>query len=233
MHNEGVRCAEHDLAARPDGRCILCLRSETRRSARRVFVGLAIAAATTLVAGGTYRGARAALAAARHTSGESHAVAATAVPAEERSSPAEPKHDERVGSPSPPASDSWRAIASPSPPTPAGREPSEAAQSPEPRVTADPAPESPLPPVHVVVYTTSWCSVCKRAKKWMTAQRIDFEERDVEASMENARRMHAINARGGVPTFDIEGQTIIGFGESAVLAAIHRAADHRSQQLPW
>lgn len=93
--------------------------------------------------------------------------------------------------------------------------------------TAD-VPERPLPAnVRVVVYTTSWCPVCKRAKRWMTEHGVAFEERDVEASSSVARQMRAINPGGGVPTFDVDGQVMVGFSESGLTAAMERAAAQR------
>jgi glutaredoxin len=112
----------------------------------------------------------------------------------------------------------------------------------QPTASAEPPPVEPTPPappeptaaslrdVHVVVYTTSWCPVCRRAKSWMAANGVAYEERDVEASETNARRMRAINPRGGVPTFDVEGQVMVGFSEDSLLATMRQAARHRSAQ---
>ncbi len=81
----------------------------------------------------------------------------------------------------------------------------------------------------VVIYTTDWCPVCKRAKAWMQARGIPYEERDVERSREYGRAMHAINPRGSVPTFDVGGEVLVGFSEGRLLAAMDRAsaAKHR------
>ena len=76
----------------------------------------------------------------------------------------------------------------------------------------------------IVVYTTSWCPVCKRAKSWMRAQGISFEERDVETSASYGREIRAINPRGSVPTFQIDGHTLVGFDPSAVMSSIQRAS---------
>ena len=92
------------------------------------------------------------------------------------------------------------------------------------------APEQPdeasLSDVNVVVCTASWCSACKRAKAWMKQQGIAYEERDVEASSENAHAMRTLNPRGSVPTFDVDGEVMVGFSDQGLLASMHRAA-HR------
>jgi glutaredoxin len=125
------------------------------------------------------------------------------------------------------AAPSGEAVAAPPPPA-------APAESPPPAEPPPPAPAEPtaasLPDVHVVVYTTSWCPVCRRAKSWMAANGVAYEERDVESSEVNARRMRAINPRGGVPTFDVEGQVMVGFSEDSLLATMRQAARHRSGQ---
>jgi len=78
--------------------------------------------------------------------------------------------------------------------------------------------------VHVVVYTTGWCPVCKRAKAWMASRGIPYEERNIELSSEDARAMRAINPRGSIPTFDVEGDVMVGFSEQGLVAAMQSAA---------
>ena len=82
--------------------------------------------------------------------------------------------------------------------------------------------------VHVTMYTTSWCSVCKRAKAWMDTKGYAYEEVDVEANQANYRAFKKINARGGVPTFDIDGEILPGFDGRAVEAAIAKAEQRRT-----
>jgi glutaredoxin len=84
--------------------------------------------------------------------------------------------------------------------------------------------------VHVVVYTTGWCSVCKRAKAWMTSQGIAYEERNIELSSEYAAKMRAINPRGSIPTFDVEGEVVIGFSERGLVASMQDAARRQAQR---
>jgi glutaredoxin len=87
------------------------------------------------------------------------------------------------------------------------------------------APESPATTanVHVVVYTTSWCPHCREAKAWMAAQRIDYEERDIEASPDNKRMMNQINSRRSIPTFDVNGDVMVGFSATALTSLLKQA----------
>ena len=87
--------------------------------------------------------------------------------------------------------------------------------------------------MNVIVYTTGWCSVCRRAKAWMNDQGIAYDERDVESSSEYASAMHAINPRGGVPTFDVEGEVMVGFSEQGLVAAMTRAARRGASRSRW
>ena len=82
--------------------------------------------------------------------------------------------------------------------------------------------------MNVVVYTASWCAVCKRAKRWMDGRGIAYEEHDIEASRDDARAMRALNPRGSIPTFDIEGDVLVGFSEDGLLATMQRAAKRRA-----
>ena len=54
------------------------------------------------------------------------------------------------------------------------------------------------------------------------------EERDIETSSDNARKVHAINPRGSIPTFDIEGDVMVGFSEEMFGATMQRAAQRQA-----
>ncbi len=85
-----------------------------------------------------------------------------------------------------------------------------------------------LEDVHVVVYTTHWCPVCTRAKAWLQANGIAYEERDVEASATWASELRARNPAHSIPTFDIEGQVSVGLRPQELLAMRERAAHRRA-----
>ena len=97
-----------------------------------------------------------------------------------------------------------------------------------------PTPETPAPvslgDVDVVVYTTSWCPACKQAKSWMNAQGMAYDERDVEASVAYSRELHSLNPRGSIPTFDVEGQVLVGFSDRALVRAMEQAARRRAER---
>ncbi|MCU0701661.1 MAG: hypothetical protein MUC96_34570 [Myxococcaceae bacterium] len=77
----------------------------------------------------------------------------------------------------------------------------------------------------VVIYTTSWCGYCKKAKELLTSKRVDFVEKDVEkdpkASEELAQKAAQAGVRPqGVPVLDIRGKLILGFDARAITDAL-------------
>jgi glutaredoxin len=80
---------------------------------------------------------------------------------------------------------------------------------------------------HVVVYTATWCNVCRRAKKWLDANGVSYDDRDIEASSDDARTLRRLNPRGSIPTFDVEGQVMIGFSEAGFVNLVQRARGGR------
>jgi glutaredoxin len=211
-----VRCPIHDLACGPDGRCVVCKRERLGASTRRVWAGLA-AMALAMGVGVGYRmlGSRN----APVTAGRTMATAVTE-PTQALAPPAGApgafplRHVDELPL--------YQPIASAAGPSTA-RPPS--APPPEPEVQAPAAAATvSLRDVHVVVYTTGWCSVCKRAKAWMAGQGIPYEERDIDRSSEYAQKMRSLNPRGSIPTFDVEGDVMVGFSENALIAMMQNAA---------
>jgi glutaredoxin len=84
--------------------------------------------------------------------------------------------------------------------------------------------------VHVVVYTTGWCPHCKRAKAWMDESGVSYEERNIESSQQNAQDNRRLNPRGSIPTFDVDGDVMVGFSEENLVAMIERAAQRHGAQ---
>jgi glutaredoxin len=79
----------------------------------------------------------------------------------------------------------------------------------------------------VVMYMTSHCPVCHRARTWLTQQGVAFVERNVERDEAAARDLATLAARQGVsargvPVFDIGGRLVAGFDEQALRRALGR-----------
>ncbi|MBI3205134.1 MAG: glutaredoxin family protein [Myxococcales bacterium] len=84
--------------------------------------------------------------------------------------------------------------------------------------------------VRITVYTTDWCPHCTRAKDWLRANNIAYTERNVETSESARRERDLLNPRRGVPTADIDGTVLVGFGEANWSRAIARATQRRLEQ---
>ena len=51
----------------------------------------------------------------------------------------------------------------------------------------------------VVMYTTSWCPYCERARKLLNAKKVGFSEIDIESSPEKRAEMRNRSGRTSVP----------------------------------
>ena len=51
----------------------------------------------------------------------------------------------------------------------------------------------------VVMYTTSWCPYCSRARRLLGAKNVAVEEIDVDAAPEKRAEMQSRSGRGTVP----------------------------------
>jgi glutaredoxin len=217
-----VRCEQHHLASGPDGRCVLCRRTQSPSAPAVRFSKWWALGAMLLGAGVAYRWA------ITQTAPAPVAEVIRIGPWAPTTTPIETKAPENIA----PRPTPWRQgldePTQPSPPRTPQREPAlerqpDRAPEPQPRAVS-------LSDVSIVVYTTGWCPVCRRAKAWMAQQRIPYEERDVESSWENARRMKSINPRGGVPTFDVDGDVMVGFTEESLSGIIRRAAERQAER---
>ena len=84
--------------------------------------------------------------------------------------------------------------------------------------------------VSVIMYSTEWCPVCTKARVWLRTNGVSFEERDVDKSASARRAQLSLNPKGGVPTIDIDGEVMIGFGAEQLQQALRRAAERRARR---
>lgn len=85
-------------------------------------------------------------------------------------------------------------------------------------------PSAAGPPV-VTVYGTSWCGACREARRFLSARKIPFADKDVERDPAAARELREKAARLGVPTdrvpiLDVRGRLLIGFDPQRVEALL-------------
>ena len=71
----------------------------------------------------------------------------------------------------------------------------------------------------VTMYSTAWCGVCAKARKFLGAQGVKYVEKDIEKDPGANAELQAKAAKAGVkasgvPVFDIGGQLVNGFDEA-------------------
>jgi glutaredoxin len=79
--------------------------------------------------------------------------------------------------------------------------------------------------VKITMYSTSWCDVCKAARRWMNEEGLQFTDLDVEKSETDKVLHRSLNPRGTVPTFDVEGTVLVGFDRRRMMDTVKQAAE--------
>jgi len=73
----------------------------------------------------------------------------------------------------------------------------------------------------VVLYCTSWCPDCRRARAYLKDHNIDYVEIDVGRDREAAARLRGwANGNETTPTFDIGGKIMLGYDAIKLGAAL-------------
>ena len=226
-------CERHGLTLTPEGRCVMCgldsvVVPEPSRGPTLLFVGFVVVLLGMLgIAGAMWMGER-------------------QEPRAEPTPQAEPPQSPRVERPRARGQERPKmAIELPTPvekavpltvspvrpPVPPVPDPVEAPLA----ETAAPARQAPRAPdkyelaaarrrVDVKMYATSWCGVCSKARAYMTRNKISFTEYDVEQNVSASRRHKLLNPKGSVPTFDIDGDVMVGFNARGLESKINKAA---------
>ncbi len=76
------------------------------------------------------------------------------------------------------------------------------------------------PMSRVVIYTTSYCPFCFRAKALLRAKNISFEDIDVTDDPQRRTEMERLSGRHTVPQIFINGQSIGGYDDVCQLDAV-------------
>ena len=68
----------------------------------------------------------------------------------------------------------------------------------------------------IKVYTTPTCPWCHKVKEFLKEKKVEFEEVDVAADQEAAKKMVEKSGQIGVPQIEINGKMIVGFDQAAL-----------------
>jgi len=75
----------------------------------------------------------------------------------------------------------------------------------------------------VIMYITSWCGYCRKAREYLQSIRVDLVEYDVEKNPSKGREMLSKSGGSrGVPLIDVEGIIIRGYSPGAIKYAIEK-----------
>ena len=78
--------------------------------------------------------------------------------------------------------------------------------------------------VSIEMYSAAWCTACSRAKEWLRAQGVSYHEVDVDQRSGAMAQLQVLNPRRTLPTFDVQGQVLVGFQPDQLETAIRGAA---------
>ena len=76
--------------------------------------------------------------------------------------------------------------------------------------------------IDVILYQTSWCPYCNKARAFLQQMGVTLVEYDIEREPEKRQEMMAKSGSTGVPVVDIEGIVIRGYSPEAMRKAIER-----------
>lgn len=74
----------------------------------------------------------------------------------------------------------------------------------------------------IKIYSTNSCPWCVKAKNYLNAKNIPFEELNVSDDIKAREEMISKSKQMGVPVLDINGEIIIGFDKPAIDKALEK-----------
>lgn len=72
----------------------------------------------------------------------------------------------------------------------------------------------------IKVYSTESCPWCVKAKQYLKAKNVAFEDLNVQSDMIAREEMVKKSKQMGVPVLDINGNVIVGFDKAAIDSAL-------------
>ncbi len=217
------RCERHGLATGPNGLCALCRRESLPAPpayGRWVIGGIVLS--TMLVTGGTL--------AYRLVTRDPVVAQAETVAASER--PVETT--EPVEAPEPTTEPAARGGESlpleapvPAPVAPVFDSPPVASAVGSPKQPSDAEVRAALAATPIVMYGTTWCSVCRRARQFLTENGLRYQEIDADQTPGGWEKVAALAGKRAVPVLVVDGAVIPGLSPERVMNAVARSMERR------
>jgi|GEM_PF-975674 len=222
-----MRCEEHGLAAGPGGECVVCLREAralAQQRARRLSAGFFV---SVLVACGALLASRA-------------LRAPVLVPRAERTV-APPREPTVAAVSSAPGVRELPAAASTAANEPAnGGAPASAVLpvTPVAAASGEPPPVAHVPTnedvqaayhaTPVLMFSTTWCPHCNRARQFFNVNGLRFVDRDIDADASANAELKRRTGHTAIPLIEVDGRQLEpGFDEQATMQAIAASVQRR------
>lgn len=77
-----------------------------------------------------------------------------------------------------------------------------------------------IPHEQVLLYSTSWCGYCDKARTFMDENDIDYYEYDIEKSSEG-RKQHDALGGGGIPVLLVNDEVVRGYDPQKILKLLN------------
>lgn len=238
-------CAVHNIVTAPDGQCVLCRRPKLRLASEdesaaskavTTLLGLCMLATMGFVAytlvvpsasassagrdGARRRGASGELAGAPRVELAPETVLEAATEGPPPSAPDAPPRTNAVSTGAP-AEEAARA------PEPSPRGKAHTSVRTVGKRIADPRLIEARKSVRVTMYSAPWCFICDRARRFLEAREVELSDHNVDADEGAERRLAQLNPAASIPTFVVDGKTIVGFHPWGLEDAIDTAAQQR------
>jgi glutaredoxin len=216
-------CAVHKIVAAPDGRCVLCRRpkfsfgndEENETVASKTFtalLGLGLLGAMGFAAYAfTVPNANA----SANSTTRTEAIESNTRLSTEAQARAEDTTAASTPSPAPEDQPAEALIAeAAAPQKPAAQAPPNGKRARARTIgkkIVDPRLIEARKSVKVTMYSAPWCFICDRARNFLEAREVELVDYDVDMNVEAEKRLQQLNPTGSIPTFIVDGKTIVGF----------------------
>jgi mycoredoxin len=126
--------------------------------------------------------------------------------------------------PIPPPAAPALAATSPLPPAPAATLP--------PIVPSRPPPtaaelQTALTTTPIVMYSASWCGVCRKAKQFLAENGLRYQEIDVEETPNGWSKVQQLAGRRAVPVIVVDGRVMLGLDPNDIMRSVARSMERR------
>jgi len=214
-------CAVHKIVAAPDGRCVLCRRpklalihnDEEESVSSKTFTALLGLGLLATMGFAAYTFTAPSANASNATRVHAVATPSANVSAEQANTAIEPEAA-APALPNPPIEVS--AVTKAQVPT-VEAAPKESASSKRKRMRTvgkrivDPRLIEARKSVRVTMYSAPWCFICDRARSFLEAREVELVDYNVDVDTDAEKRLEQLNSTGSIPTFIVDGKTIVGF----------------------